>query len=37
MRNLIDINILANGIPRKLIETAKFYKSKGRGIVEGAP
>ncbi|HIG09038.1 MAG TPA: ornithine carbamoyltransferase [Alphaproteobacteria bacterium] len=37
MRNLIDINILANGIPRKLIETAKSYKSKGRGLVEGAP
>lgn len=37
MRNLIDINILDNGIPRKLLETAKFYKNKGRGLVEGAP
>ena len=37
MRNLIDINALPNGIPRKLIETAKYYKSKGRGLVQGAP
>ena len=37
MRNLIDINILDNGVPRKLLDTAKFYKSKGRGLVEGAP
>ena len=37
MRNLIDINTLPNGVPRKLIETAKYYKSKGRGLVEGAP
>jgi len=37
MRNLIDINILDDGVPRKLLDTAKFYKSKGRGLVEGAP
>ena len=37
MRNLLDINDLDNGIPRKLLETAKFYKNKGRGLVEGAP
>ena len=37
MRNLIDINTLDNNIPRKLLETAKYYKSKGRGLVEGAP
>ncbi|MDB9761423.1 ornithine carbamoyltransferase [Alphaproteobacteria bacterium] len=37
MRNLIDINTLSHDIPRKLIETAKYYKSKGRGLVEGAP
>ena len=37
MRNLIDINILDDGVPRKLLNTAKFYKSKGRGLVEGAP
>ena len=37
MRNLIDINDLDNGVPRKLLETAKFYKNKGRGLVEGAP
>ena len=37
MRNLLDINNLDNGIPRKLLETAKFYKNKGRGLVEGAP
>ena len=37
MRNLIDINILDDGVARKLIDTAKFYKSKGRGLVEGAP
>ena len=37
MRNLIDINILDDGVPRKLLDTANFYKSKGRGLVEGAP
>jgi ornithine carbamoyltransferase len=37
MRNLLDINDLDNGIPRKLLDTAKFYKNKGRGLVEGAP
>jgi len=37
MRNLIDINTLSHDIPRKLLETAKYYKSKGRGLVEGAP
>ena len=37
MRNLLNINDLDNGIPRKLLETAKFYKNKGRGLVEGAP
>ena len=37
MRNLLDINDLDNGVPRKLLETAKFYKNKGRGLVEGAP
>ena len=37
MRNLIDINALSHDIPRKLLETAKYYKSKGRGLVEGAP
>ena len=37
MRNLIDINILEDGIARKLLQTAKFYKSSGRGLLEGAP
>ena len=37
MRHLIDINVLENGIPRKLLDTAKFYKNKGRGLLEGAP
>ena len=37
MRNFIDINDLDNDVPRKLIETAKLYKNKGRGLVEGAP
>ena len=37
MRHLIDINVLDNGIPRKLLDTAKFYKNKGRGLSEGAP
>ena len=37
MRNLIDINILEAGIARKLLQTAKFYKSSGRGLLEGAP
>jgi ornithine carbamoyltransferase len=37
MRNLIDINLLEEGVPRKLLQTAKFYKSKGRGLLEGAP
>ena len=37
MRNLIDINMLNDGIARKLSQTAKFYKSSGRGLLEGAP
>lgn len=37
MRHLIDINILEEGIPKKLLETAKYYKTKGRGLLEGAP
>ena len=37
MRNLIDINMLNDGIARKLLQTAKFYKSSGRGLLEGAP
>ena len=37
MRNLIDINMLNNGIARKLLQTAKSYKSSGRGLLEGAP
>ena len=37
MRNLIDINMLNDGIARKLLQTAKFYKSRGRGLLEGAP
>ena len=37
MRNLIDINMLNDGIARKLLQTAKFYKSCGRGLLEGAP
>ena len=37
MRHLIDINALGEGIPRKLLNTAKFYKNKGRGLLEGAP
>ena len=37
MRHLIDINSLDDGIPRKLLQTAKFYKSSGRGLLEGAP
>ena len=37
MRNLIDINLLEDGIARKLLQTAKFYKSSGRGLLEGAP
>jgi len=37
MRNLIDINTLEDGVARKLLQTAKFYKSKGRGLLEGAP
>ena len=37
MRNLIDINSLDEGIPRKLLQTAKYYKSIGRGLLEGAP
>ena len=37
MRHLIDINILEEGIPKNLLETAKYYKTKGRGLLEGAP
>ena len=37
MRNLIDINMLNDGIARKLLQTAKSYKSSGRGLLEGAP
>ncbi len=37
MRHLIDINALDEGVPRKLLDTAKFYKNKGRGLLEGAP
>jgi len=37
MRNLIDINMLNDEIARKLLQTAKFYKSSGRGLLEGAP
>ena len=37
MRHLIDINILEEGIPKKLLDTAKYYKTKGRGLLEGAP
>ncbi|MBH87542.1 MAG: ornithine carbamoyltransferase [Pelagibacterales bacterium] len=37
MRHLIDINSLDQGVPRKLLQTAKFYKSSGRGLLEGAP
>ena len=37
MRNLIDISLLEDGIARKLLQTAKFYKSSGRGLLEGAP
>tara|TARA_B100000686_G_scaffold149590_1_gene156843 strand:- start:4681 stop:5595 length:915 start_codon:yes stop_codon:yes gene_type:complete len=37
MRNLIDINSLEDGVPRKLLDTAKFYKNQGRGLLEGAP
>ena len=33
----IDINMLNDGIARKLLQTAKFYKSSGRGLLEGAP
>ena len=35
MRHLIDINILEEGIPKKLLDTAKYYKTKGRGLLEG--
>ena len=37
MRNLIDINMLDDGVARKFIQTAKFYKSSGKGLIEGAP
>ena len=37
MRHLIDINALDEGVPRKLLDTAKYYKNKGRGLLEGAP
>ncbi len=37
MRHLIDINSLDHGVPRKLLQTAKFFKSSGRGLLEGAP
>ena len=37
MRNLIDINMLNDGIARKLLQTAKSYKSSGRGLLEVAP
>ena len=29
--------MLNDGIARKLLQTAKFYKSSGRGLLEGAP
>ena len=37
MRHLIDIHTLDDGIPKKLLDTAKFYKTQGRGLLEGAP
>ena len=37
MRHLLDLNTLELEIPRKIVDMAKLYKTKERGLVHGAP
>ena len=37
MRHLLDLNTLELEIPRKIVDMAKLYKTKERGLAHGAP